>query len=170
MRKQYVITDPCYILPEEVWDACLNRCEVYSKDPIWSAMFDHEVEVALKDFVQGQAFVCTTGFGDWNNTLYGPNVDGTGAFFADAGMVCVCEYIGKVSGALGNLVSKGGAAIFEADGPIDVEFDESDSDWTVVYITDKEGNEWHTHIPDDDEEEDEEDSEEENDASEDGNW
>ena len=87
-----------------------------------------------------------------------PNVNGTGAFFADSGSVCVCEYTSKVAEALGDLTEKDGAAVFEAEGPIKVEFDRSDSSWTIVNIEDANGDCWHTDIPYD-EEEDEEDEE-----------
>lgn len=153
MSKKYVITDPSYILPREMWDACLNACEQYENDSQWSDMFNKEIENALKDYTQGQAFVESTGFGDWNNTLYGPNIDGIGAFAADAGMVCVCEYTGRVSRALGNLVNNEVAAVFEADGPITVDFDTSDSDWTIVEIRDSSNNYWMTHDPHDEDEE-----------------
>ena len=154
MKKKYVITDPCYILGGTTWDECCKKCQELGEEN-WSENFSKIVQEALKDFTQGQAFVSDTGFGDWSNCLWGPNIDGTGAFFADAGMVCVCEYIGKVAKALGNLTEKDGAAVFEAEGPIEVEFDTSDSNWTVVNIEDANGDYWHTDIPCDEEEDEE---------------
>ena len=152
MKKVYCITDPCYILGGTIWDECCKKCQELGEEN-WSENFSKIVQEALKDFTQGQAFVSDTGFGDWSNCLWGPNIDGTGAFFADAGMVCVCEYIGKVAKALGNLTEKDGAAVFEAEGPIEVEFDTSDSNWTVVNIEDANGDCWHTDIPYDEEDE-----------------
>lgn len=153
--KRYVVTDPCYILPREIWSACCDKAEsVYGDD--WGENFDKFVQEALKDFTQGQAFVCSTGFGDWDNDLYGPRVEGLGSFCADSGMVCVCEYTGKVSDALNkdsNAIEAERAAVFEAEGPIEVDFDTSRSDWTVVEIEDANGDCWNTHIPDDGDEE-----------------
>ena len=152
MTKKYVITDPCYILPEETWSACCKKCEEQYGEEGWSEHFDGIVEEALKDFTQGQAFASSTLFGDWNNCLWGPNVNGTGAFFADAGMVSICEYTDAVKEALNGLEDKGGAAVFEAEGPIKVEFDTSNSDWLVVNIEDANGDCWHTDVPYDEEE------------------
>lgn len=160
MSKRYVVTDPCYILPDTTWKECLEKCDEFASEANWSEVFNKEVEQALKDFTQGQAFVESTGFGDWSNTLEGPNVQGVGSFCADSGMVCVCELIGKVEQALGN-IHDGCVAIFDAEGPLKVDFDTSDSDWTVVNIEDAEGNCWNTSIPDDDESWDEEDEDEE---------
>ena len=153
MKKDYVVTDPCYILPKDIWNKCIEVCEEYAKDSNWSDMFNKEVENALKEFTQGQAFVESTGFGDWDNQLLGPNVKNDGGFTADAGMVCVCELTGAVHKALGNAVEKESAAVFMAQGPINVQFDTSKSDWTIVNIEDSEGECWTTWEPDDDNEE-----------------
>lgn len=152
MTKKYVITDPCYILPEDIWDECCKKCEARGQEN-WSENFDGIVQEALRDFTQGQAFASSTGYGDWSNTIWGPNVDGTGSFCADSGMVCVCELIGKVADALGNSFDTGCAASFEAEGPIKVDFDTSESDWTVVNIEDANGDCWHTDVPYDEEDE-----------------
>lgn len=156
MKKTYCITDPCYILPSEIWSECCDKAG--DNDEGWSERFYQHVTSALTEFVGTTAYADSTGFGDWNNCLWGPKVDGTGAFFADSGMVCVCEYTSKVAEALGDLTEKDGAAVFEAEGPIKVEFDRSDSSWTIVNIEDANGDCWHTDIPYD-EEEDEEDEE-----------
>ena len=160
MSKKYVITDPCYILPEEDWRKCCDYADKTSKEDNndWSEIFHTAVEMALTRFTNASSWADSTGFGDWTNALWGPNVNGTGAFFADSGSVCVCEYTDKVAEALGDLTEKDGAAVFEAEGPIEVEFDRSDSSWTIVNIEDANGDCWHTDIPydPDEDEEDEE--------------
>lgn len=146
MSKRYVVTDPCYILPDTTWKECLEKCDEFASEANWSEVFNKEVEQALKDFTQGQAFVESTGFGDWSNCLHGPYVHHTGSFCADSGMVCVCECIGKVQEALDS-INDGCYALFDATGPLKVNFDRSERDWTVVEIEDAEGFEWYTDIP-----------------------
>lgn len=155
--SRFVITDPCYILPEEDWRKCCDYADKTSKEDHedWGYIFNNVVEMALTKFTNGSCWVSSTGYGDWTNALWGPKVDGSGGFFADAGMVCVCEYTAKVKEALGDLTEKGGAATFEAQGPLKVEFDRSDSDWTVVNIEDANGDCWHTDVPYDPDEDDE---------------
>ena len=150
MKKQFVVTDPCYILPSEVWSKCLASCDEFKNDSAWAEMFRVAVEKALKEYTQGQAFVCDTGYGDWSNEIVaGPVL--ARSFGADSGMVCVCEYVGKVFKALGEgrSVDRGLAALFEAEGPITVDFDTSYSSWTVVYIEDASGTQWNTLLPED---------------------
>lgn len=96
--------------------------------------------------------VGSTGFGDWDNRIDGPNVELPGNFCADSGMVCVCELTSPVSGMLGTAISKGLAAQFTAEGPITVDFDFTDGCWTVVWIKDTVDNVWNTHIPGDEDE------------------
>lgn len=153
MSKYKVITDPCYILPEEEWKHCCDYADKTSKEDKvdWSYIFNRAVEMALTKFSGSNAWVERTGFGDWTNTVYGPSVVEFG-FAADSGMVCVCDYSEPVRAALEN-ISDGCAAMIETSGDITVEFDRSTSDWTVVYIRDEEGNEWHTSLPGEDEDE-----------------
>lgn len=155
--KKYVITDPCYILSEEDWKKCVEYAEkTVEEDKVeWSYIFKTAVETALTKFTNSSSWVKDTGFGDWTNILYGPNKDGYGEFCADAGMVCVCEVTDKVSAALEEIQNKKCFAIFEAEGPISVNFDTSDSNWTVVNIKDSAGNTWITMEPDKDEDEEE---------------
>ena len=153
MMKKYIVTDPCYILPQDTWSECCDKCQALGEEN-WSDNFSKIVQEALKDFAEGgQVFVSDTGFGDWSNCLYGPNTEEGCGFCADAGMVCVCAYTGKVPDALGNLVKYGAAAAFYAEGPIEVEFDTSDPNWTIVNIEDADGNCWCTDsgMPEDEE-------------------
>lgn len=152
--SKFVITDPSYILPSEIWEECCDKAKAHGDDG-WGEYFNGIVQEALKEFTQGQAFVSGTGFGDWDNGLWGPNIDDNGNFYADAGMVSVCEYNEKVASRLGNIVQKGGASVFNAQGPIKVKFDTSDSSWTVVEIWDAKGDYWHTDVPYDEDEDEE---------------
>lgn len=144
--SKYVITDPCYILPNEMWIDCIETAEKTKGD--WSKNFTKQVTKALSEFTGNEAWANSTGFGDWNNTIYGPCVDDMGTFFADSGMVCVCEYTKAVKEALGTIIDKGGAATFEAVGPLKVNFDDTCPDWIVVEISDANGNEWNTSYAD----------------------
>lgn len=149
MSKYKVITDPCYILPDDTWSECIQKAGEYDKG--WSERFNHEVAKALTEFSGSNAWVERTGFGDWNNEVFGPSVVEP-YFAADSGMVCVCDYSEPVRAVIKD-ISEGCAAVIETSGDISVEFDRSVSDWTVVNITDLvDDNTWHTHIPDDDEE------------------
>ncbi len=61
-------------------------------------------------------------------------------FFADSGMVCVCELTDNIKNHIddnSNGKEFNGMAVFETDKDITVEFDTSDSDWTVVKVIDK---------------------------------
>lgn len=149
--KKYVVTDPCYILTHEQWHDCCEYADKTSKEDNveWSYIFRMAVETALTKFTNSSSWVADTGFGDWTNILYGPNKDGYGEFCADAGMVCVCEVTDKVSAVLEKIPNKKSFAIFEAEGPISVDFNTDNSNWTVVNIKDSAGNTWITMEPDD---------------------
>lgn len=137
---KYVITDPCYITSEEVWDECLKDFPNFSKQ-----IAEHLTQVTGEP-----AYACETGFGDWSNALY--NKSCVGYFGADSGMVSVCkvtdEIEDRLSGIFGDCY-----CIFEAKGPLDVVFNTSDKSWTVVHIKDATGNKWQSLPPDDDEDE-----------------
>ena len=136
MTKKYVITDPCYILPEDIWDECCKKCEARGQEN-WSENFDGIVQEALRDFTQGQAFASSTGYGDWSNEIYGPGVLNH-TFAADAGMVCVCRLTEEVEKKLNIKEHDSCVAVFEADELVKVTFDTDDDNWTVVNIvTDK---------------------------------
>lgn len=156
MSKRYVITDPCYILPEDEWNKCLSYADKTSKEDNvdWSEIFHTAVEMALTRFTNASSWAESTGFGDWSNCLHGPYVHHTGSFCADSGMVCVCEYTKAVEERINDMtIDNGCYALFDATGPLKVNFDRSERDWTVVEIEDAEGLEWHTDIPYDEDEE-----------------
>lgn len=129
---QYIITDPCYILPGNIWSKC---CKFL--DGGFEA-FNQAVSRALTKFTGYKAWACDTGYGDWTNKIYGSGVTKYD-FFADSGMVCVCrvtasvlEYLQEEYGT----TNLSGAAFFEMSKDIDVIFDTSNIHWTVVKIID----------------------------------
>ena len=136
---KYVITDPCYIVDEKTWDKCLKDFPNFPK-----LIAEH-----LTKLTKEKAYASDTGFGDWSNGLM--SKDGyLGSFGADSGMVSVCKYTKKVAERLSGIFA-GCYCVFEADGPLDVVFDTSDKQWTVVYIEDVLGNEFQTLNADDEE-------------------
>ena len=142
MRK-YIITDPCYLIPDDDWSKC---CEIFDSAAYKKAMenrdyvmqrelFDNETTAALQKYSGDyKAKACSTGYGDWTNDIWGVNVL-KHDFFADSGMVCVCELTDNVRKVIDSGFN--GMAVFETDKDIEIEFDWSDSDWTVVRIIDK---------------------------------
>ena len=138
---KYVITDPCYIVDEKTWDKCLKDFPNFPK-----LIAEH-----LTKLTKEKAYASDTGFGDWSNGLI--SKDGyIGSFGADSGMVSVCKYTKKVAERLSGIFA-GCYCVFEADGPLNVVFDTSDKQWTVVYIEDVLGNEFETLKPEPDEDE-----------------
>lgn len=80
MLNNYLITDPCYILPPEVWDECKGDIEA--------------TEAALKSYTKDDtAFVVNTGYGDWVNSIEAKKdlAVNKGKFAADSGLVCWCR-------------------------------------------------------------------------------
>lgn len=136
---KYVITDPCYIVDEKTWDKCIKDFPNFPK-----LIAEH-----LTKLTKEKAYASDTGFGDWSNGLIG-NDGYIGSFGADSGMVSVCKYTKKVAERLSDIFC-GCYCVFEADGPLNVVFDTSDKQWTVVYIEDVLGNEFQSLTPDDEE-------------------
>ena len=146
--KKYIITDPCYLIPDDDWSKC---CEIFDSEAYKKAMenrdyemqrelFDNEITAALRKYSGDyKAQACSTGYGDWTNEIWGKNVI-KHDFFADSGMVCLCELtdtIKKHIDANSHGKEFNGMAVFEIDKDIAIEFDTSDSDWTVIRIKDK---------------------------------
>ena len=151
MTKQYVVTDPCYILPDDTWNECIEKAG--ENDAGWCDRFDEQVQAALSAFVGSKAWAERTGFGDWSNVLYGPNIKHD-QFCADSGMFSVCEFNDKVKEALKDCPEHC-YAVFETDGDISVEFDDSVSDWHVAEIKSSNGDCWNTEVQSDTDEDEE---------------
>ena len=165
---KYIITDPCYILSNEVWDNICSQCE---HDDFSNGKFDTLCTEALNKLAgTTNAVACGTGFGDWSNSICCSNDDKVieSDFFADSGMVCVVEYNEAIQNALGNdeLISKGGIALIETEGEVVIEMDTSNSEWTMVYIEDDE-DEFNSMPFDEEDEEEDYDEEDEEDEDED---
>lgn len=131
MIKQYIITDPCYILPKETWDACIYKTHA-SSSPFDHNLFISLVEKALSKYTGNKAFVNTTGYGDWVNHLWDNNSECIGQFCADSGLVCVCEYTKEIAEKMKNIPNCG--AVFDVKSEVTVGFDTKNSDWTVINI------------------------------------
>ena len=126
---KYIVTDPCYIVGNDyIWE---QFCKLW-----FDGKFE-EAEAVVSAEVKTPVRIAETGYGDWTNHIYGPGVI-ENEFFADAGMVCVCELTKGIEDHLVEEYNRVLGAIFEAEELRDVEFDNSDPDWTVVRIgTDK---------------------------------
>lgn len=149
---KYIVTDPCYIINENKWDEICKKANANGKwdDELFKSMIKSELEI----ITQEDAYVENTGYGDWDNILYGipgtviqnsPSED-SAEFYADAGMVSVCKLVPDIADmlAVGEYGTPTSGAIFEAEGKIKVTMDTSDPEWTVVKISDEAGNQWHT--------------------------
>lgn len=156
--KKYVVTDPCYILSNEAWDECCKLLHEGTEADFEA--FNTAIAGELTKLSGANAWVADTGYGDWNNNIWGPGVINN-HFFADAGMVCVCMLTPEIEIKLdlGNQNHSSGVAIFETEGIESVDFDTSDSNWTVVKITTKEGV-IESEYPEEDEEDYDEDEDE----------
>ena len=133
--KKYVVTDPCYILPRDLWSKC---CEELNDQEDQYTRFDKKCTELLNQFAgTTDAYACDTGYGDWTNELIGcpgGNIKQP-RFFADAGMVCVCEYTEAVKNSLSPHLLEDGAAVFEIEDGATVHVSQGgSSDWTVLTI------------------------------------
>ena len=157
MKTKYIITDPCYIISSKEWSRVYTSAEVFCKKEGTFSDFRrfreiHESEIAnwLEFETGAKAFVSSTGYGDWENSLLsidGKNKKHVGDFMADSGLVCVAKVSKELEDTAEDLERRGLAAVFEAEGEITVEMDTSDSSWTVVSIKDEAGNSWRTIKP-----------------------
>lgn len=139
-KTQYLITDPCYVLPDEVWNKC---CDVALDDtPEAYDRFDDTVTEELKQYSgSNNAKACRTGFGDWCNKI---DSSGEGVhhiihseFGADSGMVCVVEYTDRVKAEFSKHLFKNGcAALIETEGDVTIYLHQDNPEWTEVEIID----------------------------------
>ena len=141
MKKKYIITDPCYILPDNVWVECLNKTHAASS-PFDNNMFMSLVEKALSEYTGAKAFVNITGCGDWSNILWNQECEPVGEFRADSGMVCIVKCTNEIKDKIKSIPHCG--AIFETDGEITVKFNTDNPTWTVIKIQDTNFNTWTT--------------------------
>lgn len=163
MNKKFIITDPCYLVASKgVWNWFCNLIE--DADLSEGKAVTIKAEKILSQYLDTPVRVASTGYGDWSNNIHGKNVIRTN-FFADAGLVCVVELTPLVDqmheAIFGYRITDKpvGVAVIEAEGLADVRFDTSNPHWTVITITDTDGNvyrsatyEEHFGIDDEDEE------------------
>lgn len=156
--KTYIITDPCYILPDDIYDECFEKYRRENKsinDPENYKAYCNDIAEALRKYsnTEYKVYVSGTGFGDWTNEIIGPNVL-QAHFAADAGLVCVCELTDVINEHLERTdLFVPCYGVFATEGEASVEFDRTIPDWVVVKITDEEGNYWETFTPYDEEDE-----------------
>lgn len=154
---KYIMTDPCYILPDDTWKKCCEELDKY-EGVEQTEKFSEAVTKALQERFGKNSEAYDTGIGDWSNEIRGDAKIIQEHFFADAGMVCVCP----VNEEIENLIRefKGtwqGAAIFEMSDNVKIDIDVSNNEWTVVTVTDLDTGKYVTSLPyrDYDEEEEE---------------
>ena len=145
MKKQYVITDPCYILSESDWSEC---CKEFDHKEDKYDRFNQAVTKKLNDLARtADAIAIGTGFGDWCNEVFGSPIEGIqyNRFCADAGMVCVVEYTKPIQDALEQrYLEDGCAALVEVDEPVKIMALES-NEWSRIIIK---GNHCHYYTSD----------------------
>lgn len=144
VKKQYIITDPCYILDDVTWD---NACkEVFDDKSDQYERFNSRITDELNKLAgTTDAQATDTGFGDWENLIHCSNDNKVlnEDFYADSGMVCVVEYTDTIKKALADndnekLIERGGIAVIQTEGNVTIEFDHTDKSWTEIYIHDDE--------------------------------
>lgn len=142
---KYIITDPCYILPNDTWHEICDQS--FSKDNEDYDLFNTLTENALNELAKTtDAQASGTGIGDWCNSIRGRNVLNSGEFCADSGMVCVVQYTPDIEKALSDHMSSSMnqfdimktqcIALIEIEGTAKITLDTSDESWTVVEILD----------------------------------
>lgn len=135
--KKFIITDPCYICnDDDVWHEYCHHLGNADR----SALADE----VLSKYLGTKIETCSTGFGDWSNTISGDGVLQEN-FCADAGLFCVVELTDRVREIFeskrdgrkiegSNLV-----AVFECNEIKSIEWDRTCEYWTVVEICTSEG-------------------------------
>lgn len=144
MTKKFIITDPCYLVASQgVWESFCNL--IQDADLSEGEAVTIEAEKMLSQYLETPVRVASTGYGDWSNDIHGKNVISS-TLFADAGLVCVVELTPLVDqmheAIFGYRISDkpAGVAVIEAEGLAEVKFDDSNPHWTVITITDTDGN------------------------------
>lgn len=142
---KYLITDPCYLLGlddknrDRIWNRCIN--DIYGSEN--SNKYDDNTDYTGVQKILSEELglnvlrVSDTGYGDWSNSISSTSAKVKiikNEFYADAGMMCVVEINDKLENYL-KYNSIG--AVFEINGEIDIRVNDSDSNWYILEITDK---------------------------------
>lgn len=136
---KYLVIDPCYVCyDDDVWQNVCNA--IFDKS---NESYDYSKGAkVLSEYLGTEVVMESTGYGDWSNHIWGPNVL-ENDFYADAGMVAVVKLTDRVLQEIWKNYTYIPGAIFETEADLDlkscVEFDTSDSNWTVVRISTPEG-------------------------------
>lgn len=129
--SKYIVTDPCYILPSDIWMECCQK----------GVDFNAVVTKALQEFSgDNKARAVGTGCGDWHNSVYSISFRKIvkSNFTADSGMVCFCKYNDTVEKALiNNRIKDGCFAILDLEGAVTFGFDVGINRITKLYIWDE---------------------------------
>lgn len=132
---KFVVTDPCYIVNEDVWsEACKHIDE--------NGLIDYpRFEEVISNACGTKVDICDTGYGDWSNSISGPsghiiNRD----FCADAGMVCVAKLTPEIEEHLDMDLDEPNpiAAVIDVTDITEVSWRGSDN-WTKLCIETPEG-------------------------------
>lgn len=134
--KTYIVTDPCYIIPDPEWGRMSERNK-------WNENISNYLESVTKS----DAWCFDTGYGDWANVMSGDGVhEDHDEFTADAGMVCVCEYTDEIQRHIRHTELPDYCyALVDMEGSVDVQADRSDRHWTVITITNGEHSAYSCH-------------------------
>ena len=129
--SKYIVTDPCYILPSDIWMECCRK----------GGDFDAVVTKALQEFTgDDKAKAVGTGCGDWSNRVYSISLRKIvkSCFTADSGTVCFCKYNDIVEKALkDNRIKEGCYAVLDLKGDITFCFDIGINKMTELYVWDE---------------------------------
>ena len=139
--KKFCVTDPLYILSEEVWTEC---CDVLNEDDDQeetSKLFTERLSTALNSITGGKSWVFETNRLDGVNCLKGKDHIITKHFTSTSGTVCILEFTNEIKEAIEKreININGNVAIFEAEGIQDVEFDTISEYLPVIYINTTDG-------------------------------
>jgi len=137
--KAYLVTDPCYIVPNDVWYKAIDK--MWDSDGNEIPNGRENYEKVLSEYLGAEVKTSNTGYGDWTNYLEGDYVKGS-QFCADAGEVCVVEATPKILEILKNKYNytlydpESLAASFEVEdnAKVNVRFITDDPNWTDVCI------------------------------------
>lgn len=151
MVKRLLITDPAYILPQKTYSRIVDT---YLKDNNENSYktFYEQLAKALEELSGAKAYVESTGFGDWVNTIYSSDPDKiiNDKFAADTGLVCVCEKNAQIEKSIKENFPYPELCIAEiiVEDTYTVSFDTRIKDWTIVNIDDN-NTAFNSSIPED---------------------
>lgn len=136
--KQFIVTDPCYLITRDNWNQIISQCETenYKLD---EEMLNKKLAQHLNEMAATRnSVVADTGDGDWSNKMIGPSDKIVFAnFTADSGLVCVVEYTDQLKGQIE--FDEGFMALVNVDDNAIINMDTTNKSWTVVEITDSSG-------------------------------